>query len=165
MTRGQRIAAPAVLGAALVMAALSASADEFQAGLVAYNTGAYRQALGYWRPLAKRGDAKAQSGLAYLYYKGLGVPRRPALAAAWFRKAADQGAPTAQLFLGLMHYAGDGVPRSAVLAYKWCDLALAAGVVEALQWRDHIALTMTPLEVERARRRVAEWYATAPGGN
>ncbi len=32
-------------------------------------------ALREWRPLADQGNAKAQSGLAGMYAKGLGVPK------------------------------------------------------------------------------------------
>ena len=50
----------------------------------------------YWRPLADRGDAAAQSTVGYLYANGLGVAQDYAAAVSWYRKAADQGNALAQ---------------------------------------------------------------------
>ncbi|MFB3079630.1 MAG: hypothetical protein ACE1Y4_16655, partial [Lysobacterales bacterium] len=48
---------------------------DFQAGKDAYDQGDYATALKEWQPLAKQGDAFAQSNLGRLYQYGLGVPQ------------------------------------------------------------------------------------------
>ena len=64
------------------------------------------------RTKAEQGDAKAQSNLGVMYYKGQGVTRNYAEAAKWFRKAAEQGFAEAQYNLGVMYYKGQGVTRN-----------------------------------------------------
>lgn len=135
----------------------SARADAFYDGLVAYNTGDFARAARIWAPLAARGDGKAQSGLGILYSKGLGVPADPAKAADLFLKAAMQGVVEAQMFLGVMHLNGDGVVRSRVLAYMWSDLALSAGYEQAIDFREHVARSMTPAQIAEARRLAVKW--------
>ena len=44
-----------------------ASAQDFDAGLRAYNAGDYQTALKEWRPLAEKGDARAQHFLGNAY--------------------------------------------------------------------------------------------------
>ena len=52
----------------------------------------YATVLKELMPLAKQGEARAQSGLALLYYEGDGVPKNfKEEAARWNRLAADQG--------------------------------------------------------------------------
>ena len=69
---------------------------------------------------ARRGDAKAQFIMGYLFYAGLGVPERPGKAARWYRKAAAQGVAKAYTELGFMHMYGEGwgVKQDEVLARK-----------------------------------------------
>ena len=105
-------------------------------------------------------QAKAQSGLGFLYYRGLGVMRDSVRAADWFRRAAEQGEPNAQLFLCMMHFFGDGVPRNLELALMWCELSLTGGQTDALRWREDVLENMTTAERDSAWRRTAEWYET-----
>jgi len=72
------------------MSSGTASAD-YQKGLDAYNAGDYATALREWRPLANRGNARAQNNLGHMYYNGEGVPQDDVEAVKWFRLAADQG--------------------------------------------------------------------------
>ncbi len=146
-----------VIALLLPLLAAPALASDFRAGLRAYNLGDYRSAVRHWLPLAENHDAKAQSGLAFLYYKGLGVPLDRAIAAKWFRAAARQGSPYSQMFLGTMHYYGDGVPRDNTLAYMWCDLALGGGLVEALECRSTVSESMNAAQIAAAQRLSVEW--------
>ena len=77
---------------ALVFASSQALAQDFGAGLEAYNAGNYEAALEEWRPLAEQGDAGAQYNLGFMYSNGEGVPQDYAEAAKWYRMAADPGA-------------------------------------------------------------------------
>ncbi len=60
-------------------------------GKAAAKRGDYATALRELRPLAEQGNAKAQSGLAVMYFLGLGVPQDYGEAAKWARKAAEHG--------------------------------------------------------------------------
>src|SRR5437660_594459 len=102
----------------------------FRNGLTAFNEGSYARAQEAWVPLARAGDARAQTGLGFMYYSGRGVPRDSVRAGEFFQRAAEQGEPTAQLFLAQMYFKSDGVPMNAPLAMMWVELALAGGQVE-----------------------------------
>ena len=132
----------------------------FRNGLTAFNDGRYGQAQEAWVPLARAGDARAQTGLGFMYYSGRGVPRDSVRAAEFFQRAAEQGEPTAQLFLALMHFKSDGVPMNMPLAMMWVELAMASGQVEAFQWRGVIMQSMTEAERDEAWRLLARWRET-----
>ena len=132
----------------------------FRNGLTAFNDGRYAQAQEAWVPLARAGDARAQTGLGFMYYSGRGVPRDSVRAAEFFQRAAEQGEPTAQLFLALMHFKSDGVPMNMPLAMMWVELAMASGQVEAFQWRGVIMQSMTEAERDEAWRLLARWRET-----
>jgi hypothetical protein len=68
---------------------------------------------------ADRGDAKAESRLAYLYSHGLGVPQDYGEALKWRRKAADQNYPDGENGLGYMYRYGQGVPQDYAEALRW----------------------------------------------
>jgi TPR repeat protein len=117
------------LGAALAgLVALSPSrAEDYNAGLLAAEAGDYAAAVSQWRPLADKGDAKAQFNLALLYHTGLGVGFDEAKAVAWYKRAADNGYGKAQEFLSAAYREGwFGLPRDARQADYW-DRRLAQG--------------------------------------
>ena len=121
--------------------------DHNGAGMVEYAT-----ALREYRPLAKRGDAKAQFGLGLMYGNGEGVPQDYAEAARWYRKAAAQGHATAQYNLGLMYGNGEGVPQDYVQAHMWYNLAASIFPPgedrdKAVKNRDIVAKRMTPAQI------------------
>jgi TPR repeat protein len=132
----------------------------FRNGLTAFNEGSYVRAQEAWAPLARSGDARAQTGLGFMYYSGRGVPHDSVRAAEFFQRAAEQGEPTAQLFLALMYFQSDGVPMNAPLAMMWVELAVAGGQVEAFQWRGVIMQSMTEAERDEAWRLFARWRET-----
>lgn len=76
---------------------------------------------------AESGDAKAQLGLARMYYNGNGVTKDDAKAVEWNRKAAEQGNVFAQYKLGEMYDKGEGVPKDAAKAVEWWQKAAAQG--------------------------------------
>ena len=53
----------------------------FDAGVEAYKAGDYGAAMREWRPLAERGDGRAQHNLGILFNYGQGVPQNLAEAA------------------------------------------------------------------------------------
>ena len=142
------------------LARADAADAAFRNGLTAFNEGSYARAQEAWVPLARAGDARAQTGLGFMYYSGRGVPRDSVRAAELFQRAAEQGEPTAQLFLALMYFQSDGVPMNATLAMMWVELALAGGQAEAFQWRGVIMQSMTAAERDEAWRLFARWRET-----
>jgi TPR repeat protein len=99
-----------------------------RAGTAAYRRGDYREAMRLWLPLAENGDSRAQSQVAYLYERGLGVGKDWSVAADWYRKAADKGNPYARCSLGLLYEKSD--PKESL---RWHKLAAEQG--ESLsQW-------------------------------
>ena len=101
------------------------------AAYAAYESGDYATALGHLRPLADKGDARAQSILGLMYHHGRGVPQHYPEAVNWFRIAADQDDATAQFNLGNMYAEGRGVPQDYAEAVKWYRLAADHGHAQA----------------------------------
>jgi TPR repeat protein len=91
---------PAIIGG-LVAAALiwgmqiwgvsRAFAGPWEDGMVAYNRGDYMPAIRLFRPLAEKGNAKAQHLLGVMYRKGEGVARNSVRSFVWFSRAAAGG--------------------------------------------------------------------------
>jgi TPR repeat protein len=89
--------------------------------------GDYAAALSLWRPLAERGQARAQRNLGVMYHNGQGVPQDYAAAAMWIGKAADQGDPAAQHDLAFMYDNEQGVPQDPAAAVTWYRKAAEQG--------------------------------------
>ena len=112
----------------------------------AYDRANYQTALKIWEPLAKGGDAAAQTYVGEIYEKGLGVPPDYAAAAEWYRRAAEKGFPRAAINLGNLYEKGLGVPKDPKEALNW--YRRAAGLSN---------LTFdVPAEIERLRKEVED---------
>ena len=83
-------------------------ADDFQAGMDAYNSADYETAIAKWQPLADAGDARGCYGMGLLYGNGFGVMMDDAQAMHWYGLAADGGHGDAANKLGVMHQNGLG---------------------------------------------------------
>ncbi len=129
----------------------------YDEGVAAYQAGDYATALREFSPLAKQGDAVAQSDLS-TYDKGQGVLRDYA-AVKWYRLAAQQGDAVAQSNLGVMYAYGRGVPKDYVQALKWLNLAAAHGNAVAAKNRNIVEERMTPADISKAQRMAREWLA------
>lgn len=90
------------IAAAAATLAFHGAAGAGELGHDAFAAGEYEKALEVWRPMAERGDARAQFNVGLLYDEGLGVDRDEATARRWWTKAADQGLLTASYNLALM---------------------------------------------------------------
>jgi tetratricopeptide (TPR) repeat protein len=93
----------------------------------AFARGDYPTALSMFRPLAERGDVKAQVNIGAMHFNGLGVRQDYAEAMRWFRRAADQGDATAQNNLGMIHFNGLGLAKDHGEAMRWFRLAADQG--------------------------------------
>jgi TPR repeat protein len=86
---------PIVIGglmlAALIPGHSGALAGPWEDGMAAYNRGDYVPAIRLFRPLAEKGNPKAQSVLGVMYRRGQGVARNSAHAFVWLTLAAARG--------------------------------------------------------------------------
>jgi TPR repeat protein len=86
-----------VIGGALMVLANApgmlsgALAGPWEDGMAAYNRGDYMPAIRLFRPLAEKGNPKAQSVIGVMYRKGEGGARNSLRAFMWFSLAAARG--------------------------------------------------------------------------
>ena len=80
-----------LLAAVLVLGNAGAFAGPWEDGMAAYNRGDYTPAIQLFRPLAAKGNAKAQHLIGVMYHRGEGVARSSVRAFAWFSLAAAHG--------------------------------------------------------------------------
>ena len=120
-----------VLFATASLAGIGASAQDFDRGMAAAQSGDFAAAVQQWRPLADQGDPDAQSSLGYMYEFGLGVAQNEVEAAALYGRAAEQGFADAQFNLAAMYDDGRGVALDDAVAANWYELAAEQGHVSA----------------------------------
>ena len=118
-------------------------------------------------PQARRGNARAEALLGYMYEHGLGVPQSWPAAVDYYLLAAEQGDSTGQYLLGLMYDKGFGVSRDVVQAYKWLNLAASHGPKNNreyfLRLRDAVASKMTRAQLDLGQQLALEWSMTRVG--
>jgi len=148
----------AVLTASLMQMAIAGNsfAGPYEDADQAVDKGDYATALRLYRPLADRGDSRAQYAIGRMYAKGQGVPQDAVEANNWFNRARDQakalaaynhgdfataatifqplaekGQALAQYILGLMYANGQGVPERYAEGLKWLQKAAEHGEAKA----------------------------------
>jgi len=92
------------------------SGPSFDKGIDAYKAKDYAGAMAQWKPLAEKGDARAQFNVGSLYRDGLGVKPDAVEGARWYMLAAAQGDADALANLGVLYMQGSGVPQSYTMA-------------------------------------------------
>lgn len=107
------------LSVGAVIAVLLSTGSDFAEALedcaAAYDRRDYAAAVQPCRPLAEKGDARAQLSLGGMYYNGQGVRQDYAEAAEWTRKAAEQGYAPAQADLAVLYWNGQGCRKTLFL--------------------------------------------------
>jgi len=93
----------------------------------AYQRGLYITALNLALPRAEGGDAAAQTLVAEIYSRGLGVRRDDGKAAKWYQAAAERNVPEAQFQYALMLLDGRFVAKDEEQAYALMEDAANAG--------------------------------------
>ncbi|MBU1316688.1 MAG: sel1 repeat family protein [Alphaproteobacteria bacterium] len=93
----------------------------------AYQRGMYVTALAKALPRAEEGDAAAQTLMAEMMSKGLGVKRDPKAAAFWYGQAAEGGDPAAMFQYALLLMSGRNVERDKDKADEFMRKAAEAG--------------------------------------
>jgi TPR repeat protein len=81
---------------ALIRGSVGALAGPWEDGMVSYNRGDYMPAIRLFRPLAEKGNARAQGLLGVMYRRGQGVARSSVHAFLWLSRAAASGDPAAK---------------------------------------------------------------------
>jgi TPR repeat protein len=119
-----------VLGVFLNFGAVAIAGD-LADGVAAYNRSDATLAWRLLRPLAERGDARAQALVGSMYGKGFGVTYDGAEAVRWWRKAAEQGDAGAQDELATAYLWGDGVQPDPSEATQWFRKAAEQGDIFA----------------------------------
>ena len=97
----------------------------------AFQRGYYLTALELALPRAEKGDAAAQTLIAELYSKGLGVAQNDQRAAGWYQLASNSGDRLATFALALAYQEGIGVPKNRARAADLFGKAAQAGYVPA----------------------------------
>ena len=142
-----------------VFQALSATSTwsaDLKKGAAAYKKGDYAAALREWKPLAFKGNAKAQFFLGNMYYKGIGVPQDDGAAYKWYKKAAEQGLTRAQNNLGTLYMRGLGVSRNNTRAFIWLHLTAMQGDKVGIKNRDLVAKIMSKNQIQQAEQLALE---------
>lgn len=91
----------------------------------------FTAAAHWYRKLAARGEAGAQTTLGLMYARGWGVAPNLAEARRWWSLAAAQNDPGAQHNLGMIYLQGQGVARDLPQALHWFRRAAEGGHVAA----------------------------------
>lgn len=110
----------------------------------------HEEAVRWFRKSAEQGYDVAQYNLGHSYCMGLGVPQDDNEGAKWIRRAAESGDRAAQHNMGFLCKNGYGVPRDNAQALAWYRSAAAQGNANAQEEADKLAISMSPMELERA---------------
>jgi len=148
----------------------SARADALKDGQDAWDAGKFAKSMELLLPLAKEGDPKAQYRVGVMHASGQGVPHNEPEAVKWFLLSAAQGNADAEYSLGQEYATGGfghgGIERDAPEAYFWLVLAIEnkasnkRSLDSATQMRDLIAGKLTPEQLAKVEKRLADWRAT-----
>ncbi len=93
----------------------------------AFQRGLYKTAYNLALVRAQNGDPAAQTLVAEILSRGLGVPLNPGEAAKWYAQAAEQGIPESQFQYALMLLDGRYVKKDEKGAYALMQAAAEAG--------------------------------------
>lgn len=93
----------------------------------AFQRGLYKTAYNLALPRAESGDPAAQTLVAEILARGLGMRRDDKGAAGWYQRAAEQGVPEAQFQYALMLLDGKFVKKDTKEAYALMEAAAQAG--------------------------------------
>jgi TPR repeat protein len=119
---------------ALVLAWLlsisGAQAQEFEAGLAAYERGDYNQAVAIWERASRNRDLNALYAMGMMYATGKGVPEDEFEAHRWWHDAATLGHAPSQIAVGKNYLHGDGVSKDRKVALYWMREAAEQGSLE-----------------------------------
>ena len=100
-----------------------ASEDKFKKGYDLALQGKYLEAFKIWKPLAEKGNERAQYSLGVMYRDSMGIDQNYKLAEKWTRLSAEQGNSSAAFNLAHIYQLGLGVKKDFTQAMEWYDKA------------------------------------------
>ncbi len=186
MSRGFAALASVLLTALSIelVAVTTAFAGPLQDAQRAQSKGDYATALRLYRPLAAKGNPKAEEEIGGMYSRGEGVPADKAEALVWFEMAnnqrlallaynkadfatalrifrplAERGHITAEYVIGLMYANGQGLPQDYSKALEWHRKAAEQGEAKA-QFSVGV-MYFKGLGTKVDRKEAFKWYRRA----
>ena len=108
-----------------------ARCDDYTSAMESSKRNDYATTFKLLKPLADKGDIRAQGELGALYLSGRGTPRDTTLGVHWTKEAASKGLSSAQYNLGVMYMDGQLLPQNFREAMKWMLAAAGQGVPAA----------------------------------
>jgi hypothetical protein len=153
----------ALLAVLIMITPEPAKADQFDAGVVAYQSGLYQQAETLWLQV-KGGPNFAQSAynLAVLYEAGLGVHATNTNVLRWYRVAAEEGLADAQFNYAGLFYQGQRTPKKIEDAIYWWSQAANQGHLQAQH--NLGVLLFEGTEIPRDLNNAYQWFTLASDG-
>lgn len=141
----------------------TAFADQFDAGVIAYQSGLYEQAETLWLQV-KSGPNFAQSAynLAILYESDLGAHATNDNVLRWYRVAAEEGLIEAQFNYGGLFYQGQRTTKKIEDAIYWWSQAANQGHHQAQH--NLGVLLFEGTEIPRDLHNAYQWFALASAG-
>jgi hypothetical protein len=117
----------------IILCLLSAEAkcDDYITAMESSRRNDYATSFKLLKPLADKGDIRAQGELGALYLSGRGAPRDTKLGVYWTKEAATKGLASAQYNLGTIYMDGQLMPQDFREAMKWFLAAAGQGVPAA----------------------------------
>lgn len=125
--------------------------ENYWAGMRAYHSHNYAEAIAKWRLSAAAGSMKARYGLGELHYYGNGVKKDFHQAMYWLEPAARQGDADAQAFIGALYRDGEGTPVNANIGLSWYQKGAEQGHKYAQNNLGHIYLDGEIVEKDLAK--------------
>ena len=116
---------------AIVLGSSGFAQASYEAGMHAFVTGKFDEALKNFEPMVEQHHSPSQTALGLMYLHGLGVGKDPVHAAALFTQAAELGNVAAANYLGALYQLGVGVPQRLDVAYRWILQSARGGYPEA----------------------------------
>ncbi|MEO9574124.1 MAG: tetratricopeptide repeat protein [Tateyamaria sp.] len=147
------------LAVLLAVGGQAVSAQDYDKGWAAYESGDFETALQEFRPLAEQGNADAQLRLGRMHDKGEGVTQHHVEAVKWYRLSAEQGEKFALYYLADAYRDGRGVIQDNLYAHMWFNIGASLGFKLAALNRDEMAKEMTAEDISKAQTLARECVA------
>ena len=132
---------------------------DLNAGIRALGSKNYAMALSWLKPLAERGQAKAQAYMGYMYEYAYGVARDYREAVRWYSLAAEQGDTYSQMNLAEIYTKGLGVMPDVTRAAQWYARAADLGDQQAQLYL--ASMYRDGRGVARDYKLAEKWFAIA----
>lgn len=139
--------------------------EQYAQAMASFQQGDYTHAREGFQKLADFGSPAAETMLGHIYLNGLGVPKKPGVAAVWYFRAAQKGYVSAQLTVGSMFASGNGFHRNIPLAYFWYEVARLRGGADvaglAKSYQERLEPKLSAAERQQVLQDARNWRPNA----